>query len=399
MSEAHELLVMVMADEGVSNYSEDETVPMDIDEYMDVDMWPELEAANISDDWSSASSESGILLIENPASLAYHDWSSGGNLLEDLSRPDWEGLSPTNHRTSESLSAKQRRRGLRSDTRRAETFMKLYDTIIRFLVVLSKQESSPLKTSQWPDNRNSTADIGIQGSQSTPNHLSASALQIVSYENGVPRDPIWEACKRRTRNILARLLQWKKEFRDGDLQAVLGGKSPMGSSGEHAVKGSLLTIGEKLSEMVAYQMIKVNGPLQYMAAKLDDSLRRGQEAEGWSPGDLWWSIFNDIMSICGVGAVDQQLDKLDSALDQLIRMGIPDVLKKTVTRRMSTPRKTRRERRRKTSRFGQSPDNAPPNQLDRQYSPSPTLDVHSEKVSTPASSFTFPPLTIRGSMA
>ncbi|TGJ78428.1 hypothetical protein E0Z10_g10338 [Xylaria hypoxylon] len=370
--ELHKPLAAVIADNGGSDHLSGDIETIHDDERIDVTMGIELEAADntLSDASIRRSSQSSISPLEDSASHQKHDSrecrrrSSDNNLVPDLPQADWEGSSQICHQTSLRIKRAPSRTN-RLPSRGAETFMNLCDAITRFLAALSKQELSPFKTypsrlqdkasnrARSPSNRNNTAGIHNLDRQLTPDHFSMSRIVCTTGSDSAPtvtdqcpsRDKEWEAHRERISNMLIRLLQWKDEFSEGDLQDLLSGMSPTAAAGEQAVKSLLLSIGEKLSDLVEYQIDKPRMNERFLQAdrKLNDYIQRGKEAQCYSRSR------DDASSTSSEGtivsdaelarAINQQLDELDGDLDSLINMRIPTLLKKPIYRRRSRLRK------------------------------------------------------------
>ncbi|KAI0542644.1 hypothetical protein GGR58DRAFT_522751 [Xylaria digitata] len=209
-------------------------------------------------------------------------------------------------------------------SRGAKTFVNLYDAIAHFLTAFSKQEQSPFKPSpsrpqdkasnrdRSPSNHKNATGIHSLDRQLTPDHFGMSGIVCTTSSDS-------------TQTVADQSPSREKD--EGDLQALLSSSSIAAAEGEEAVKYLLLSIGEKLSDY----------------RKLNDYIRRGREAQGYlRSSDDASSISSEDTIASGAElarAFDQQLDELDRVLDGLIKMGIPDLLKKPIYRRRSRQRK------------------------------------------------------------
>jgi hypothetical protein len=225
--------------------------------------------------------------------------------------------SPLRHDRGRRQSPFRRRTALKSEMaqtpsrllnpRGVMTFLKLFDAIADYLAAFYKQEASPFK----------------------------AAVD-------------WKGYKARLNNMLLRILGWKNEFDGGDLSALLAGTSSMEESGEQAVKPLLLSIGEKFLDLVEYEMVKVRmiKRLQLAAEHLEECVREGKEVQDHSRKEDASSVASNNTLESGPGAVnaiDQQLDDLDNDLDLLINMGMPDLLKRSRSRRKSRRARSQRK--------------------------------------------------------
>ncbi|KAI1147199.1 hypothetical protein F4825DRAFT_159351 [Nemania diffusa] len=223
------------------------------------------------------------------------------------------------------------------------------------MAAFAKQEQSPFKASRFrsPSDRNNTTGIHSPDRQRTPDDLNMSGIVCTASSNsppavadrGIYSAKEWVAQQDRVVNMAIRLLQWKYEFNEGDLQGLLSGTSTADTAGEQAIKTILLSIGEKYSDLVEYQMDKLSmsDRLQRESSKLNDYIQRGREAQGYNQSrDDASSTTSESTMVSAVElarVVNQQLDELDRALDILIDMGIPQLLKESNYRRRSRQRK------------------------------------------------------------
>ncbi|KAI1113723.1 hypothetical protein F5Y14DRAFT_417059 [Nemania sp. NC0429] len=367
--DAHRLQVAAMADDGASVRLRGEFGTIFDDERIEVAARIKPETADTLEEesYDTFSEVSGGKLSESIRSLS-----------EDIASGDSHG-SPEHRRRFQVPPPPLPAIQPGSLVRAAETFLSLCDAIARFLAAFAKQELSPFK--KFPS-KASDKERSLSSSKSTtaiemrkrflPTDHHAMMGIVHTTNSGSPlltgvnqKEPSgdieWKAQRERIGNMLLRFLQWKGEFGEGDLQAVLDGTSSTGFLGEGAVKSQLLSMGKKLSDLVAFQMDKasLNERVLDAAKSLDDWLQKGKEAQAEvGESDDTSSISSDSTTSSSTelaDAADQQLDQLDIEMYNLVRMGIPDLLKKSRPRRTSWQRQNSatlspfREDRNKTS--------------------------------------------------
>ncbi|KAJ3563720.1 hypothetical protein NPX13_g8100 [Xylaria arbuscula] len=320
----------------------------------------------LPDAFKRTSSQKSVSLSEdNTGSLSYDGRENRLSSAHSLPQANHGRQTPIYRRGSSRITrTPSRTRNLPS--RGAKTFMSLYDAIVRLLAALSKQERSPFRTSlpkqpdtvshrgSSPGTYEDTVDFISQDVQPAPDQSSMSGIVLHTTSSDSPptvadetgsRDEEWGWQKHRTHNMLIRLLQWKYEFDKGDLQILLSGTWVAGGAREQAVKPLLLSIGEKLSDLVEYWIDKprMSEDFQKAVRRLNDYIQRGREALCYSQSrDDTSSITSETASGSSADsthAVDQQLDEVDRDLDLLISMRFPTLLRGSLFQSRSKQRK------------------------------------------------------------
>ncbi|KAI1368861.1 hypothetical protein F5Y08DRAFT_335075 [Xylaria arbuscula] len=231
----------------------------------------------------------------------------------------------------------------------AKTFMNLYNAIVRLLAALSKQERSPFRTSlpkqpdtvshrgSSPGTHEDTIDLISQDVQPAPDQSSMSGVVLHTTSSDSPPTMAGDLGSRDedgSTNLIREICKF-----------LLRGTWVAGGAGEQAVNPLLLSIGEKLSDLVEYWIDKprMSEGFQKAVRRLNDYIQRGREALCYSQSrDDTSSITSETASGSSADsthAVDQQLDEVDRDLDLLISMRFPILLRGSLFQSRSKQRK------------------------------------------------------------